>query len=221
MSKWMALHGFMGTNEQWKFLESLGEVNAVDLYPHITKPKEEFLQELIATINGPINLIGYSMGARIAMELLLAAPDKFENVFLLAGHPGLDSEEQKDRRKAWEGDWIRMLEAGNTNEFIQEWNSQDIFHFDQDIEFCDRPVEELTACFSNWGLSGQKDLLPQLMQYKDKVHWFVGMNDFKYEYIADHKLKAHFPVHLVPNAGHRLLQHTDSILDTLKHLDID
>lgn len=218
MKKWIALHGFLGKCEQWNFLENLGEVHAIDLYPLMHLSKDELLDTLIEKIPDGTRLIGYSMGGRIAMELFLKNPNKFSQLYILASHPGLESQtEIKDRLK-WENMWIDKI-SKTPKTFIDEWNRQEIFQNDQPISMPSVPIDQIKKCIEIWGLSKQEFLIPKLKKYNDKIVWLIGSEDKKYKLIAGNSIKNHFYAHCVTGAGHRLLQYPDYVLKCLKILD--
>ena len=217
MRKWMALHGFLGSREQWDFLKTLGEVDAIDLYPLMDKTKDELFEFLLSRVENGTRLIGYSMGGRIAMELFLRAPDKFSNLYVLASHPGLEFKEDIEQRVLWENNWVKKLDYPDT--FINEWNQQDIFKNDNPISFPKRPINQIKKCIETWGLSKQDYLVPKLKRFNDKIVWLIGSEDKKYKVIAGNSIKEHFYAHCVTGAGHRLLQYPEYVLHCLKVLD--
>lgn len=219
VSNWLALHGFLGHYSQWKFLEQLGKVTAIDLYKLMHLSKEQLLNNVLDNVKDNTNLIGYSMGGRIAMELFLLAPEKFSSLYLLASHPGLECKDEIQKRILWEKNWIDKLKSLNRDDFLNEWNAQDIFINDLPIDFFDASIEQMIACFEIWGLSKQKFLINDLKKYKDKVIWIIGSEDINYKRITATSIKEHFYTYCVTGAGHRLLQHPESLLNCLNLLN--
>ena len=224
MSKWLALHGLFGDFSQWDFLNQLNNVDlqALDLYPLMDLSKDELLMDLlsrfVANNQHSNNLIGYSMGGRIAMELFLKSPDSFNKLILLASHPGLEDNTAILARKNWENSWISKIQQ-LPQDFITDWNKQSIFEHDQDILLPDKPLQQLIAGIATWGLSKQKNLLPDLLKHRDKVLWLIGSKDSNYLKLAEDRL-GDFSILKVENAGHRLLQHPEEVLKCLKTLKL-
>lgn len=229
MSSWMALHGLFGDSSQWSFLENLDAVDkliAVDLYPLLDKPKDKLMGNLLSLLvdkcqnagaKNQINLIGHSMGGRIAMELFLKSPESFERLVILASHPGLLDKSQILAREIWEKKWLAHLQQ-NPSEFISAWNQQSIFENDKPIELPSRPLEQLAGGILNWGLSKQKNLLPLLQNFKQKVYWLIGSEDNKYCEFAKESLQD-FKVLKIKGAGHRLLQYPNEISECISRLE--
>ncbi len=110
----LLLHGFLGSKEDWDFLANFLDCNllAVDLPGHGESLFFEesaydlnfFLEELRflidSLIKGPVTLLGYSMGGRLAMHFALKYPDYLEKLILESASPGIASTiERKERLK--------------------------------------------------------------------------------------------------------------------------
>ena len=228
MDKWFALHGLFGDFSQWDFLENvdgIDHVSAVDLYPLLEMPKGDALnilhQRIIANshdlISGHnINLVGYSMGGRIAMELFLKSPEAIDKLVILASHSGLSNNLEIQARKNWEDKLVEKLKQ-NSFQFIKDWNQQDIFNNDAPIELPHKPLSQLAGGIVNWGLSKQINLLPLLLPFKEKVFWLIGSEDEKYQKFAKEHLYD-FNVFHIQGAGHRLLQHPEKISKAISGL---
>lgn len=226
---WIALHGLFGESSQWDFLQNVFQLHAIDLYPLLVLPKEKLLLELLKKCPHKSNIVGYSMGGRIAMELFLQAPHKFNRLIILASHPGLVSADDIHQRRLWEESLIFKLQ-NDPEQFIHDWNQLDIFKNDKQIKLPQRPSFELTAGISNWGLSKQENLLPKLKPFKDKITWIIGSEDDKYQQLwqshcanlnSNHLSSiqmSEFNLITIPNAGHRLLQHPDKIKKVLMNI---
>src|SRR5262245_2595776 len=102
-----ALHGFLGSHEDWSFLSpSHQHLIPIDLILSPFMPVEQDLNHVSHMFNAHISqshpqniLLGYSLGARIAMHALIQAPHLWRAAILVSGHPGLDSE--KEREAKW------------------------------------------------------------------------------------------------------------------------
>jgi 2-succinyl-6-hydroxy-2,4-cyclohexadiene-1-carboxylate synthase len=109
------LHGFTHTGASWDpVVAALGEryrVLAPDIRGHggasDAEPVtlEAVLSDVAALVGDePFTLIGYSMGARIALHVALAMPASVQRLVLVSGSPGLaDPSERDARRVADEG----------------------------------------------------------------------------------------------------------------------
>lgn len=102
------LHGFAGDVQDWNevisFLPSF-ECTPL-LYPFELPAKGV--------------LIGYSMGGRIALKSPLPK-------IIISGHPGLQTDEEKEARTQSEALWINKLKTLSINQFFKEWYEQPLF----------------------------------------------------------------------------------------------
>lgn len=115
------LHGFLGAKEDWlPIIQELQEFqcHAID-YAGLS------LQEIGAHLQSlaprPDYFIGYSMGGRILLKLNLSP------CILFSTHPGLAT--QQERQKRWENDlkWIEKLQSYSPSEFFEDWYAQELF----------------------------------------------------------------------------------------------
>lgn len=117
MKMW-ALPGFLGRENDWDFLK-------LPLTPVSITAKSSFLtwaQEFNQQVSGSDNiLIGYSMGARLALHALLDQPKKWQAAILLSCHPGL--KEPQDRLEQ-DKKWARRFETEPWESLMAEWNAQ-------------------------------------------------------------------------------------------------
>jgi 2-succinyl-6-hydroxy-2,4-cyclohexadiene-1-carboxylate synthase len=75
----------------------------------------------------PARLVGYSMGARVALGMLLHSPQLFSDAILIGVNPGLETREQLAARRDWESGWIDILEQKGISAFETAWAKQPIF----------------------------------------------------------------------------------------------
>ena len=140
----LLLHGFMGSAAVWTphlpALTAHYRVLAVDLVGHggsdvPVDPShyrmESVVQDLMALLRavdvGSTALLGYSMGARVALNLAVAAPDLITHLILESGTAGLaDAGERRarradDERRAW------SIETRGVAAFADEWECLPLF----------------------------------------------------------------------------------------------
>lgn len=125
----VALHGF--TLHGGMFAELAEELDvgvaAPDLPGHgrtsvdpVTTPAAvTAVSELLAPMQCPV-LLGYSQGARIALQIALDHPNLIGALVLVSGSPGLPERARKVRRAADEGLAVRIERIGVTR-FVDEW----------------------------------------------------------------------------------------------------
>jgi 2-succinyl-6-hydroxy-2,4-cyclohexadiene-1-carboxylate synthase len=123
------LHGFLGTGQDWmrvcSFLADFPCV-AVDLPGHGNAPFREVF-ELDVDFERFV-LVGYSMGGRLAMEYAAKHPERVSSLILISAHPGLLSEDEKQKRLANDAEWAKLLLELPIDEFLSRWYDQPLFH---------------------------------------------------------------------------------------------
>lgn len=85
-------------------------------------------------------LIGYSMGARLAMHAALAHPDRITRLVLIGGHPGLDAPQARTGRLLLDEKRAAHLRTNGLRPFLETWYQQPLF-----AEF--RALEDYEAIF--------------------------------------------------------------------------
>jgi 2-succinyl-6-hydroxy-2,4-cyclohexadiene-1-carboxylate synthase len=137
------LHGFLGGPETFDdvvaALKRKPPVCIPPLYGHNgvreTDTTRDFDEEILRLEQWierfarplPAHLAGYSLGARLALGLLVRAPRLFSSATLVSGRCGLDCNE--DRKLRWTTDlrWAERLQRQPLSEFLDAWESQPLF----------------------------------------------------------------------------------------------
>lgn len=89
------------------------------------------------------HLVGYSMGARLGLGLLLRSPHRLASATLIGVHPGLCDEEERRRRIDADEEWARRLEEEGLGSFLAAWEGLSLFATQQELadEVLDRQRE--------------------------------------------------------------------------------
>lgn len=136
------LHGFMGAGSDWDAAaEALADTFrcvAVDLPGHGAAaglPEEAYtfdgtLDALADTLYGlgiaRCRVVGYSMGARLALAFALRFPERVTRLVLESGSPGLKTEAERAARCATDDERARQIEA-DFERFVGEWYRMELF----------------------------------------------------------------------------------------------
>lgn len=72
-------------------------------------------------------LVGYSLGARVALGLLAQHPERFAGASLIGAHPGLEDPPERAERVAWDEAQAREIEARGLPAFVERWQGLPIF----------------------------------------------------------------------------------------------
>lgn len=214
------LHGAVGMADDWlefaRAMRGAGhEVQAVDLWSHLDDggcPFGEFADRLATLVAGcdpdPM-LLGYSMGGRLALHVLLASPQVFRGGVIVSAHPGLQSEEDRILRMASDAHWAAHALTGEWGAFLELWNQQAILA--GDIPGADRRLLEARRAavargFTEWSLGKQADLRPGLANLELPVLWLTGERDEKFTVLGREVARQSSSVQheVLSDAGHRL-----------------
>lgn len=168
------------------------------------------LHREIAESPRPRVLLGYSMGARLALQCLVTNSDDWDAAILISAHPGLADEKEKAERIATDHHWaVRFLQEPWT-EVMHDWNAQPVLAGESIVMSEQRLVElwrrEIAQAFHCWSLGAQPDLRPHLSDVQCPVLWITGERDRKFSTLAASCVKL-LPdaVHVkIPGAGHRV-----------------
>lgn len=128
-----ALHGFTETDESWA--ETLaGEIPDLrcPLLPgHGGRPcardtsLERTAGELAATFPAePVDLLGYSMGGRVAVRLAIDHPTRVRRLILVSCHCGIRDAAEREHRRRRDEALAQVLEEDGIGPFMAWWETQ-------------------------------------------------------------------------------------------------
>jgi len=140
----LLLHGFLGSGSDWDgIVEHFTDrfyCITVDLLGHgqsvgRTDPSAySFLGARDAIVSivdrlhiRDVNLIGYSMGGRLALSVAIHAPSVFSNVVLESSSPGLETPIDQAERSAQDDELATEIESTDLSTFLDRWYAQPIF----------------------------------------------------------------------------------------------
>lgn len=218
------LHGNVGLASDWRGLtDHLAQAGvasrAVDLWRFLCCDALSLEQTAVAlnaeaeAANGlPKVLIGYSLGGRIALHALLAAPQLWQAAVLISAHPGLESAAERSARAASDATWATRAFSADWSDFLREWNSQPILAPDLPRSETDQRRlmarrNEIARGFVSWSLASQAPLWDALPELPMPVLWLAGADDPRYCGYAQRagQLNPRFERSLVAGTGHRCL----------------
>jgi len=127
------LHGFTQTSRSWSHLvEKLpftstlidlpGHGESVDGKRSLTQTGDD-----IAAIMPTGCLVGYSMGARMALHTALQHPHNVTSLVLISGTAGIRDADERSTRKNSDDTLANHIEDVGVTAFIDEWLSQPLF----------------------------------------------------------------------------------------------
>ncbi|WP_119394534.1 alpha/beta fold hydrolase [Salinibius halmophilus] len=202
MARLLFLHGLLGQASDWdQVITALdGDATAITLprlaVDNISQYAEQLWQQL--DINEPVHLVGYSMGARIAMHWL--KQPWVQSAVFEAGHPGNGADA---KRLAHDYDWADKLRKWPIHTWLEAWYQQGVFNGQTiDIDALASSIDPTLQAYFLRTLSVAKQAdLTNLLAMKP-VTYVTGECDQKYT-----RLAAKLPVsrhRIVAGAGHNI-----------------
>jgi 2-succinyl-6-hydroxy-2,4-cyclohexadiene-1-carboxylate synthase len=160
-----------------------------------------------------VDLVGYSMGARVALSVAVQRPSWLRRVVLIGVHPGLEGEE-KQERIALDEERASSLEALGMEAFMDQWEAQPVLSSQVAVA---PPLREqmkktrrahtvpgLAANLREMGTGTMPALWEALPQLNVPVLWITGAQDSKFEALAKrgHAATPNSTQVSIPGAGH-------------------
>ncbi|KAL4185626.1 hypothetical protein AMTRI_Chr10g231600 [Amborella trichopoda] len=211
------LHGFLGTGEDWvpimKALSTSSRCISIDLPGHgksqiqrISKngrPQglafsfEEFVEVLLKLIHeiAPerVVLVGYSMGARIALYMALQCGEKIAGAVIISGSPGIKDPELRRIRAAQDDAKADYLVAHGLKSFLKSWYSGELWlslrchpHFERTTRrrMQHGDIDALARALSALSVGRQPPMWEEMKTCKRPLLLIVGEKDKKFKRIA-------------------------------------
>lgn len=220
----LLLHGFTGSAADWSACwEGREPALALDLPGHGASedPRgswDQAIGHLLEALPDTIDrLVGYSLGGRIALGMLRAAPERFRSVSILSGHPGLSCPAERAVRRATDRCWIELLRRDGVPGFVGAWESLPLFAGQAELPAetlarqrarrLSHRAEGLVASLAVLGLAEMPDTREDLRRFAGELRWIVGANDPRFVKIASQivDLRPQTAMHLLDGVGHNLL----------------
>ncbi|MFV2000331.1 MAG: alpha/beta fold hydrolase, partial [Acidimicrobiia bacterium] len=161
-------------------------------------------------------LLGYSMGARIALVVAMERPESVPALIVVSGTPGIEDAKQRNERLNSDIALGRSLRDSPVEEFLDAWTSSgitDTSHLQDSIRTSDRIARQqntssgLASALAGLSQGVQPSLWSRLDELAMPVLLVHGGGDAKYSYFAD-RMSRSIPdceVVRIADAGHNPL----------------
>lgn len=214
------LHGFLGRGSDWSVLsEELRSAGVEAVTPDLfgqplntqsmSQWADTFVQGVMRTGGDDHALVGYSMGGRLALHALLAAPALFHRAAIVSTGLGIEDSSARKERAISDEQWARRFEQEEWKAVNQAWNSQEVFRdthpsFRQESDF-NRAA--LALALRRWSPAADEPLAGSLPSIRASVLWIVGERDDKYvqEGRRAVRLIPRAELMMMTGAGHRVM----------------
>lgn len=217
-----ALHGFTETDDVWtEVLEPLKRPVRCPLLPgHGWKPCptgttiKSVASEIAAKLPAGGDLVGYSLGGRVALQVALDHPTALKRLVVISSTAGLRDASERDKRVRHDRAFAEMLEEDGIGPFIAWWESNPAL---KPARVLPRALIEQLRCRrlnqDPLGLAGvlrhlstgvTTDLWPRLGELNMPVLLIAGESDARYVEVMT-EMAAKIPgarLELVPGCGH-------------------
>ena len=232
------LHGFMGTggifSELIESLKAFSNPVSIDLLGHgqtegaelhyrfSVKEQVADLYKLISEqLNIPVFLYGYSMGARLALQLALHHPDIIQGLILESGTFGIESETERQARQALDASRADQI-MGNFEGFLKEWESMPMFKSETaaiDSEQKNQNPVWMSNSLLGFGTGTIPCVRDRLPELASPTQLIVGEQDAKFVSI-NQTMNKEIPsseLSIVEKTGHRVhSEKPDIVAETIK-----
>ncbi|HPB45584.1 MAG: alpha/beta fold hydrolase [Microthrixaceae bacterium] len=228
------LHGFAQNRNCWGplagRLASERDVLALDLAGHgtaseVTADLWQSGQLVLDAIGDqPAAVIGYSMGARVALHAALTRPEAIDRLVLISGTAGIDDPNEREQRRVRDEALAERIEDLGIDAFLDEWLALPMFAgLTDETRFLEQrrtnTAAGLASALRHSGTGTQEPLWDRLGELTMPTLVIVGELDPTYEALGERLVdgigdSSMFVV--VGNSGHSPhLEQPEAVIDLI------
>lgn len=223
------LHGLLGSGDDWQgvteqlyqfdclVIDLPGHGRSADIsttdFSHCCRLIADTVTQSLADSDQAIVMIGYSLGARLAMYGLsygLFDQLKVAGYLIEAGNFGLKNQAERELRLQNDQQWADCFTQQNIDTVLQNWYQQPVFSslspeqraklVDKRRHNCGERVAEMLLATT---LAKQPYLLDLLLDKQQHIHCICGEKDKKFTELAE---KSGLSYSCIDSAGHNVHQ---------------
>lgn len=241
---WVFLHGFLGSQQEFSEIRPIGTSVYVTLKgfgpnaPLVTTEDllvknqiqdiKQLLEELKMT---KVNLVGYSMGARLALSYAITFPDTLNQLVLESGTAGLANEADRNARQTKDELLAQELMEQGMTSFVDMWEALPLFATQHNVSSSQQQAvrqqrlnqesTNMAASLRAFGTGSMPNYWPVLGRLDVPTTIITGERDEKFTAIG-RLLSAHIEDSrqiVVPGTGHNVhLEAVEIFTKTLNQL---
>ena len=225
------LHGFTGSSAAWDphvaLFKPRRNTIAIDLIGHgdSDAPSDPecyrmkyCVEHLLAVLDklglDSVDMVGYSMGGRVALHLANAAPGRIRSMVLESSSPGIADPIERQARVVADDSLADYIERSSIDAFVDRWENLPLFESQRNLPAAVRSVLRTQRLKNNrvglanslrgMGAGRQESLWPCLLSIETPVLLVTGQLDTKYRRIARDmmNLLPNAKLAVLDNAGH-------------------
>lgn len=224
------LHGFLGSPASWDAVRAhlaAGPIETIALHGHDARSRgraittfEDELSRLIEDRGArawPGTLVGYSLGARVALGLAARTPIPFERLVLVSGRDGLRDADEARARAEHDDALADQLRREGLAAFVDRWQALPLFETQRQLPEAVRDAHRarrlahdphgVAHALSALSLGRMPRFGAAAVARTGRVELVVGARDTKFRRLAEELVEEHvgiksIVVHVVPDAGH-------------------
>lgn len=181
---------------------------------HESDSFEDLARALLAKLPERFELLGYSLGARLALAMALQSPARISRLSLIGVHPGLDDPQARAERAGSDAEWASRIRREGPGRFFEAWDASPLFAGRraapaQRLEALaalrrQHQAEPLALAMERLSLSRMPSYGARLSSLRMSTALIVGARDHKFRELA-HSMLGKLPegsLHLAPDSGH-------------------
>lgn len=229
----LMLHGFTGSSENWQgvanALAAQNKLIMPDLLGHgrtdaPAEPERYQMEQAAADLAALLdhmdikqtNVLGYSMGGRLALYFAIHYPQRVHSLVLESSSPGLATAAERAERQARDNALATRIETEGIDKFVTFWESLPLWDSQQVLpsavrsELRERRLknrpEGLANSLRGMGTGVQPSLWEDLAQLPHPTLLLTGLRDHKFVDI-NQQMSKQIPtaaLHIISHAGHTI-----------------
>ena len=152
---------------------------------------ETTVQQLADSISQGSIIVGYSMGARLALGVALEYPQCCRGLIFVSGSPGLESQQEREQRWLSDQQVAEEIESGQLESFLNQWYQASVFAGLSDELRHSEIARKLALRSKDWpsilrtlSVSKQPNFWPRLKELAMPTLVVAGEQDEKYQNIS-------------------------------------